>query len=806
MTKAYFRTSLLETLKKDNFYNTAPSGFNINNINSLPIKDKYIIDMIRLQFSLINDFLIRTQLSYTQNIFINEIKNLLESPTPFTDSELIHSLNLDTKQISSLRLNSNINTSPKDLVKSTYLYQLINKHCNLVKSDIGTQTFQTKEIDVKKTIDLEKELKKIDDKYNKKLNMEEVMSYNKLNEKKFLDYKEECDKRYEENLKKEIESFKNIELCNLKLEENKKYLDKIEEIRKNYQKEYDEKYEEIEKMKNDLKEKKSKLEKEYEKKMFDYNEMITEQLKNLREENLRNNRKYANEINNLDNKNKNLEITIDNLKDMHQAQLQKMKTDYQAQIESEKSIMKEENERNQKILFNNFTKNNNELSKIKKQLNNIQNMDKSLTKKELGAIKNPNVNINNLSTFKNSDITKKLAEDAQNRKKVLEDLEEEQSRLNKLMRYEFRNIMNEETPIVLINQDEIDQLKRNDYYNNIIMNERKEVQRKKSQDDNMQANFPNYKDNISPYKNKQSYNTNSTSPFGSKNSVNNKFMNNSVLNNSKNININTSIRNSNMGIGGINYANYNYNNNYNNLNKMNSGVIEENMDYENVSSSQKSKEKKSGNYNNMNMNNINTLNNNIQRTNIAGPILPPINQNQNVTSYSIKEDIDSSASKNRSKIGNTSKKSNEGMNNINLNNMNNNNLFNNNNKSNKFNNINYEKNDDDEYGDGDFVNNISSFNQNSGQNTAQKSVNFGRIKNQYEASMNMQDKNDKQSRLVNNEKEYSESYNDFDNTQGLIKKGINIEGSGNFNNVSRFKNNQITNTQNSDIKEEIEYY
>ena len=30
MTKAYFRTSLLETLKKDDFYNSAPSGFNIN--------------------------------------------------------------------------------------------------------------------------------------------------------------------------------------------------------------------------------------------------------------------------------------------------------------------------------------------------------------------------------------------------------------------------------------------------------------------------------------------------------------------------------------------------------------------------------------------------------------------------------------------------------------------------------------------------------------------------------------------------------------------------------------------------------
>ena len=115
-----------------------------------------------------------------------------------------------------------------------------------------------------------------------------------------------------------------------------------------------------------------------------------------------------------------------------QAQLQKVKSDYQAQLESEKSILKEESERNQKILFNNYTKNNNELSQLKKQLNNIQNLDKNIQKKELGALKNTNININNISTFKNSDISKKLAEDAHNRRKVLEDLEEEQNRLNKL--------------------------------------------------------------------------------------------------------------------------------------------------------------------------------------------------------------------------------------------------------------------------------------------------------------------------------------------------------------------------------------
>ena len=139
MTKAYFRTSLLETLKKDDLYNTAPSGFNIK---SNQINDQSIINIIRLQYSLINDFLIRTKLNYTQNIFNNEIRTLIDSPIPFTDSELVHNLNLSTKQISTLRLNSNINTSPKDFVKSTYLYQLINRNCSLIKKDNEAHTMQ----------------------------------------------------------------------------------------------------------------------------------------------------------------------------------------------------------------------------------------------------------------------------------------------------------------------------------------------------------------------------------------------------------------------------------------------------------------------------------------------------------------------------------------------------------------------------------------------------------------------------------------------------------------------------------------
>ena len=689
-------------------------------------------------------------MSYTQNIFTNEIKNLIESPIPMTDSEIIHDLNLDTKQISTFRLNSNLNTSPKDLVKSTYLFQLINLHCSLVKTDNSTQTINVPELNRKKSIDVDEEMKKIDEKYNKKLNLEEILPSSKFNEKKFLEYKEECDKRYEENLKNEIERFKNIELCKMRLDENKKYIDKIESIREEYENEYNKKNENIQKMRNNLKEKEENLEREYEKKMFDLNEIITEKLKNLREENSRNNKEFLDEINNLNKEKMNLEQKIENLKDMHynelQAQLQKIKTDYQAKLESEKSILKEENEKNQKILINNYTKNNNELSQFRKNLDNL-NLEKSSGKKELDSIKNKN----NINILRNNDLLRKMSEDIQNRRKNMENLEEEQTRLNKLAIYEFKNLRNDEIPIVFINQDEIDQIKRSEYYNNIAMNEKKESQRKISIDDISNSNnYINNKENISPYKNKQNLNS-SSSPYGKNNINSNKFMNNSK-------NVNTSMRSSNMGIAGVN--------NYNNLNK-GSSIIEEIIDNENITSSQKSKDhshKKSGSFNN-----YNNLNNNIQRTSLTTK-LPPINQNQ--TSYSIKEDIEGSLSKSKSKMGTASKKSNE--NNYNTNNVNNN-LFNKSN--NKYNNINYNEKDEDDYGDGDFENNVSSLNQNSVLNSTKKQGNtFGKIKNQNEASMVIQEEIDKQN------KESSGSYNDFENTKGLIKKGINFEGSGNFNN------------------------
>ena len=745
MTKAYFRTNLIESLNKDDFYKTAPLGF--NNLNQKIIKDPKIISILRLQYSLINDFLIRTKMTYTQNILSNEIKSLLENNIPLTDSEIIRILNLNIKQISNSRLNSNLKSGPNDLIKNTYLYHLINLHSNLTKIDGEAQTlfFDDKNKKSNKAIDLEKELRKIDEKYNNIIDINKIVPFNKLNEKKFLEYKEECDNKYKEDLKSEMERFKNNEISQMRLDENKNYVKKIEKIREEYEQMYEKKNEEIQNMKKLLEEKEKMLEKEQDKKTLENNEIIISQLKKIREDSEQRINQYINEIDKINNEKALLEQTIENMKEKFdldlKSQIAKIKNNYMEQLATEKSLLKEESEREKKIMINNYTNRVYRKESLEENKNN-----------------NANININNNSIYlKNSNFSnKKLAEDFHNRRKRIEEIDEEQERINK-MKYEFKDIINEHVPIVLLNQEEIDQIKNNnEYINNALLNEKKENQRKKSANENWNNNINNTKEIKSPYRN-----------------------NNSILNNNKNLVINNQIRSNNMGIPSANIFN---NANLNNTNKKSSGVIEENLDFENISSSQKSKElsnKKSGN---IVMNNINTSNFGSNKKSI----FPPINNNM---SYSIKEEINISANKTKSRIGSSGKK-----------NIENNNFINN--KSSKKNNE-----EDDEYGEGDFENNISSFNQASDK----KQIKFGKIKNQNEKLINIQEKIDK-SNVGNNKDEVEESYNDFDNTKGLINKGVNFEGSSGFynnNNMSKFNNNMnINNKKNNDeseIKEDIEY-
>ena len=631
------------------------------------------------------------------------------------------------------------------------------------KIDSETQTLfpDDKQKGAKKEIDLEKELKKIDEKYNKMLDIEKVLPFNKSNEKKFLEYKEECDNKYKEDLKNEIERFKNIELSNMRMEENKKYIEKIEQIRQEYEIVYEKKYEEIKNMKKILDEKEKMIEKEQDKKSIENNELILSQLKKIREDNDLKVSQYINDINKLTNEKMLLEQTIQDLKEKFdtelQTQISKIKNNYLEQLTTERNILKEESEREKKILINNYT------NKSPYENSNNQNiifnpiLDKNSKRKDSIEEKNNNIYL------KNSNFNKKLAEDFHNRRKRLEEIDEEQERLNNKMKYEFKDMINDpSTPIVYLNQEEIDQIKNNNDY--INMN-------KTSKRNSMNNNIinSNNKEMKSPYRNNNKNNNQTSMEFNK-----NKFQNNqSILNNSKNIGINNSIGMSNMGIPSANIFNNN-NNNMNSTNKKSSGVIEENIDYENVSSSQKSKEQSNKRSGNFNPNNIGINNNNINNSNKKS-IFPPINNN---ISYSIKEEINISPNKSKSKMGSSGKK-----------NFDNNNFNNFNKSSRKNNNLDNKDDEEDDYGEGDFENNISSFNQTSDK----KQIKFG-------------------SKIKNQNDNVEESYNDFDNTKGLINKGINFDGSSGFNNnLSKFNNNiNINNNKNnnndeSEIKEDIEY-
>ena len=97
------------------------------------------------------------------------------------------------------------------------------------------------------------------------------------------------EERYEIELKNEIERFKTVELSQMRIEENKKYLKRIEKLKEEYQDEFNKKYDEIKKLKNELQERETNLYKEFEernqklKKNYEEKEKILEEKKQFLE-------------------------------------------------------------------------------------------------------------------------------------------------------------------------------------------------------------------------------------------------------------------------------------------------------------------------------------------------------------------------------------------------------------------------------------------------------------------------------------------------------------------------------------------
>ena len=965
LTKAYLQTQILENLRNQN---SASSNLSKALAQS---KNKNIFSLLRLAYSVIYDFLIKMNLSYSQSTFNNEMKELLSnSNIPFSDSEIINLLNVNITDFENAKQNllkdskDPIATLQGNKLGSTFIFYLMKKNSQFLTSDIECQTdinllnINEKNENLSPSINneynfmkVEEKLKKIEDKNNNKNNLESNFP-SMLIENRFIKYKDECEKRYQDQLNNEINRLKNIELSEMRIEENKKYVAKLEQMREEYDKEYNEKLEELKKERNELKNKERNLELDYEKKQSDDRKILDDKIKFLKEKENDLQKKYEIELKEIEvqkDKLKFKEQEIDYMKETHVSKLQneidKIRNEYETKLNEEKKKLEDlreelskqnlDNYKNSNELKNqNYIKNKNEnnnlefrneldnmrknlddmrdkysktmnenldlkdqinrinknileiqsdnnntynnllrskqdnnildntyqkLVKNENEVNSLREQFKDLKREVKKEIKKniPHKNIDNSNLYNSSNLNQSLPNQKsshyqtqkilnpnkqnkynntqkmqrkispnlakelmgfKDRRKVLQQLEEEQYKLNNEIRNEFQNLNKNDVPMVILNSDEIEKIKKNNYYNVIIDEEREkelnELYKKQNDNErlvdrikfvnNYEINYKNANEKnkdskiivinnenpekqiqkINYYERKQSNNQSKNSQSSSLNEIK-KAENDSNKQESKftpmygeNINSNNDIKKSKNEenktplISSITAIpgpqNNNDNINYNDINIKNTIYIN------NENKNKKNNEKEIS-------------------SNGIGGILSNQNQYQKQpSSNSIREEIEEN-------INNISKK------------------VNNSQSTNKFQNVNYEENDDykneltnnskfnkdqseieEEYNDfedvsGNFDRKPSDIDKKSKSNISISGI----MKNSsIKESIAGQKRNSGIEENIERESISSNQYNDFETSNNLIKKGI----TGNTS-----SGNQVKTMSEGEIKEEINY-
>ena len=372
LTKSIIQNKLLDTLKSQSTTYSSLIKTSDQKINS------NIYSLIRLSFSIISDFLSKLNLTYSLSAFNNESKDLFSNTfITYTESEIINLLNINIMEIEHLK-KSILSTTKDSLssnngnISSTFLFYLLEKNSIIYKQDVESQT-DSNLLNVEKKYNnnfssIEEKLKQIEDKNNKKINLKEILSF-QLTENKFIKYKEECDKRYEEQLNNEINRFKNFELSEMRIEENKKYSEKILKLREDYEKEFKEREERLKKELDELKERELQLEKEYEMKLNQERIKIENIINLLKNKENSFDLKYKNELDELKTQKESLKLKeeeIKLIKESHNSkiknEIEKFKNDYdKSLIDKQRKIEEErENISQERIKLNNiFNKNNN---------------------------------------------------------------------------------------------------------------------------------------------------------------------------------------------------------------------------------------------------------------------------------------------------------------------------------------------------------------------------------------------------------------------------------------------------------------
>ena len=390
--------------------------FQKTNKNNL-LKDENIYNIIKLQYTIVSDFLSKLNLNYTLDSFNSEIKSFLNPTTSFTSEEMSEIININ---------NNDFNTSSyffSGSLKNNYLYYLITSKSNIYKASKGVQTINSeKENNNEMNIlnsnpnlleDINEKLKKIDEKYEKMPLNFNLTSKQKNNlESKYNRFKRELNEKYNEDLQSEIERIKTMETGKVIIEQNQKYLEKIEKIRNEYENKYELKVKEMNEKQKALKEKENKLEMEMIEKTKELLSQYQQKIENLSKKEEAFNQKCIKELNDIKEQKKEL--------DKKDRELFILKKDYHKELQNEIDKLKNEfkeifKEQLRKI----YNEKEEEIEKIKNELH-ISKM-----KNKLNSSLESNTNKVNEECLKN------LIEIKENLKKIKSEIKEKKSALNK---------------------------------------------------------------------------------------------------------------------------------------------------------------------------------------------------------------------------------------------------------------------------------------------------------------------------------------------------------------------------------------
>lgn len=390
--------------------------FQKTNKNNL-LKDENIYNIIKLQYTIVSDFLSKLNLNYTLDSFNSEIKSFLNPTTSFTSEEMSEIININ---------NNDFNTSSyffSGNLKNNYLYYLITSKSNIYKASKGVQTINSeKENNNEMNIlnsnpnlleDINEKLKKIDEKYEKMPLNFNLTSKQKNNlESKYNRFKRELNEKYNEDLQSEIERIKTMETGKVIIEQNQKYLEKIEKIRNEYENKYELKVKEMNEKQKALKEKENKLEMEMIEKTKELLSQYQQKIENLSKKEEAFNQKCIKELNDIKEQKKEL--------DKKDRELFILKKDYHKELQNEIDKLKNEfkeifKEQLRKI----YNEKEEEIEKIKNELH-ISKM-----KNKLNSSLKSNTNKANEECLKN------LIEIKENLKKIKSEIKEKKSALNK---------------------------------------------------------------------------------------------------------------------------------------------------------------------------------------------------------------------------------------------------------------------------------------------------------------------------------------------------------------------------------------